>query len=113
MSARVIAVVMTLKAPFFENENEDLFAMDNTPADVPWVEVEDCSHTATICPQCVNSWAQDHELAGVVMAGPDGVRTLTFDDISNIIKSAGETLTAFLKGIIGEEEEDDGSGSNS
>lgn len=113
MSAKVIAVRMTLKSPFFEDADDTLHAMKNDPADISWVDAEHCDHQQTICPQCIPSWAQDHELAGVVMAGPEGVRVLTFDDISDIIKSAGETLARFLKGIIEQEEDGDGSRSDS
>lgn len=29
-----------------------------------------CDHKGTICPECVTSWAQDHELTGLRIDGP-------------------------------------------
>lgn len=109
VSSRVIAVNLTLKAPFFE-EGDELFAMKNDVVSVNW-KAEDCDHSQTMCPECVGSWAQDHELVGVIIAQDDGLRTLSFEEITQIISTAGDALKDFIDMITKEDE--DGSGNDS
>lgn len=79
--AGVVAVRLRLNAPFYE-KGDELFAMDNEPTDVSWLTAG-CEHTTTICPECIGSWAMDHELIALVIAGESGVQVVPMKEVGD------------------------------
>lgn len=63
---------LTLKLPYFTDDEGVLHMMDTSESLTEVVEASICHHDLTICSECAPQWADGYDNAGFRVIDPDG-----------------------------------------